>query len=196
VLLSPDQPTTPLQLDLAGTYTAELTVTNTDNQQSSCTQNIEAVPYENFRVELFWAVPDDMDLHLLSPQASPGNGPHSAPYDCHYGNMQPDWGVPVYPLDNPSLDLDDIDDLGPENINIVNPAVGSYSGSYQVFVHDYPDTVEFYPANDVTVRIYLNGTLTKTYQFAISGEGSDYYVAKIDWPSGQITDCNGLAGCP
>jgi hypothetical protein len=189
-------------VDLAGTYRGDLTVTNTAGQSDSCTQNIESVPNENFRIELFWANPDDMDLHLVRPQGQwsaggaaiyPNTGSED---DCHFANSNPDWSVAGYSNDNPALDLDDINGLGPENINIVDPATSPYDGWYQVFVHDYPNTQTYTPANDVTVQIYLNGTMMNSYNFQMSGEDTNYYVAKIHWPSGQIVDCNGLGGCP
>ncbi len=203
-------------LDLAGTYVGVLTVTNSDGQTDSCSQSIEAIPNENFRIEMYWAHSgDDMDLHLLRPQGQwTGGGPRSDD-DCYYGNCvgggfvipglpglggAPDWGVVGTTSDDPSLDLDDISGIGPENANIVAPALSPYDGEYIVFVHDYPGSV-YEAANDVTVNIYLNGVLTQTFTFQHSGEDGDYYVAKIAWPSGIITPCNGLAtsvaaGCP
>ena len=185
-------------LDLAGDYTAELTVTNTNGQTDSCDQTITAIPNENFRIELYWGVPDDMDLHLLRPDSQGGGTPHDifGGGDCFYANMNPDWGVTGVGSDDPSLDLDDIPGTGPENINIVDPAMSPYDGWYEVFVHDYPSTEIYQPANDVTVNIYLNGGLAQTYNFQMSGEDSDYYVAKIHWPTGNIQACNGLGGCP
>ncbi len=189
-----------ISLDLAGDYTGELTVTNTNGQSDSCEQTITAIPNENFRIELYWGVPDDMDLHLLRPGGTAhdtGDWLSGTPgSDCHYANMNPDWHVQGHGGDDPSLDLDDIPGTGPENINIVDPAVSPYDGWYQVFVHDYPHTEIYDPANDVTVNIYLNGGLTQTYNFQISGEDADYYVAKIHWPTGNIQACNGLSGCP
>jgi uncharacterized protein YfaP (DUF2135 family) len=137
-----------------------------------------------------------MDLHLLRPDSQGGGTPHDSPGDCYYANMNPDWGVSGFGGDDPSLDLDDIPGTGPENINIVDPALSPYDGWYQVFVHDYPMTVDNYDANDVTVNIYLNGGLAQTYNFSMSGEDTDYYVAKIHWPTGNIQACNGLGGCP
>lgn len=185
-----------ISLDLAGNYEGVLTITNTAGQTDSCTHTISSIPNENFRVELFWANPDDMDLHLLRP---PSQGPataHASPGDCYYGNTNPDWGVNGFGADDPSLDLDDIPGTGPENINIMAPATGADSGWYQVFVHDYPFTAEYPGANDVTVNIYLNGLLAQTFNFLMSGEDTNFYVAKIEWPSGQIVACNGLGGCP
>ena len=191
---NPSSPTPSIYLDLGGTYRGDLTVTNSAGQTDSCTQNIEAIPNENFRIEMFWANSgDDMDLHLLNTSATTADA-HNAPNDCYYGNTNPDWGVPGYSNDNPALDLDDIPGVGPENINIVEPAVSPYDGWYLVFVHDYPGSV-FQGANAVTVNIYLNGALTNTYNFSMSGEDSDYYVAKIHWPTGQIVDCSGGNPC-
>ncbi len=190
-----------LLLDVAGTYEASLVVTNTNGQSSPpCVAQVEAIPNENFRIEMSWQNPgDDMDLHLL--QAQPAGSPRTDG-DCYYANCVSggwggglEWGVPGVADDNPALDLDDISGVGPENINIVDPAQAPYDGWYEVFVHDYPGS-SYTPANDVTVNIFLNGVLAQTYNFAISGEDADYYVAKIHWPTGQIIGCNGLAGCP
>jgi len=186
----------PYSLDLAGDYVGVLTVTNTAGQSDSCTHTISAIPNENFRVELFWGQPDDMDLHLLRPTSQGPATAHSTPGDCYYANTNPNWGVSSSGADDPSLDLDDIPGTGPENINIMDPATAPYDGWYQVFVHDYPWTEIYQGANDVTVNIYLNGVLTQTFNFLMSGEDADYYVAKIHWPTGQIVACNGLAGCP
>jgi hypothetical protein len=187
-----------LLLDVAGTYSATLVVTNTNSQSSPpCTAQVEAIPNENFRVELSWANSgDDMDLHLL--RAQPAGSPRTDG-DCYYANCQGawgqlDWGFPGVADDDPSLDLDDISGIGPENINIVQPAGSPYDGWYEIFVHDYPGS-SYLPANAVTVNIFLNGVLAQTYNFSISGEDSDYYVARIQWPTGQIVACNGLAGC-
>jgi len=206
-----------IELDLAGTYVGVLTVTNSDGDTDMCSQNIEAIPNENFRIEMFWAVPnDDMDLHLLRPTGQwTGGGPRSVD-DCYFGNCvttfggtAPNWGDPLAPDDDPALDLDDIPGTGPENINIVAPAeLGptgiSYAGDYIVFVHDYPGffgSSDYAGANDVTVNIFLNGVLMQAFTFQLVGEDNDYYVAKISWPSGIITPCAGVAtspavGCP
>jgi hypothetical protein len=184
-------------LDLAGTYTGVLVVSNSQGSTSQpCTQEIIATPNENFRVELFWSQPDDMDLHLLKP----GGGVRTDG-DCYFSNCVGgffgglDWGVAGVTTDDPSLDLDDIQGTGPENTNIVAPAVGAHAGDYTVFVHDYPGTVDEFTGTDCTVNIYLNGVLMQTYNFTITGENEDYYVAKITWPSGAIAPCSGLGGC-
>jgi len=137
-----------ITLDLAGTYVGGLTVTNSDGQTSTCSQNIEAIPNENFRIEMYWAHSgDDMDLHLLEADDGAGNGGQPrTDGDCYFGNCVSfggifgglDWGVAGNGNDDPSLDLDDISGIGPENVNIVAPALNPYDGEYIVFVHDYP----------------------------------------------------------
>jgi hypothetical protein len=188
-------------VDLVGTYVGHLTVTDTGGATDTCDQTIEVLPPENFRVELFWSEQDDFDLHLL--EANDGAGNQGTPWtdgDCYFANCASlglDWGVAGDLYDNPYLDLDDIPGTGPENINITDPALAPYDGWYQVMVHDYSGSTEDnYGDTDGTVNIYLNGVLVQTYTFTMSGDGAEYSVAKIHWPSGQVQACNGLGGCP
>lgn len=194
-------PYTDPYVDLVGTYVAHLTVTDSAGLTSTCDQTIEVLPPENFRVELFWDQEDDFDLHLL--EANDGTGAQGVPWtdgDCYFGNCQSlglDWGVSGDIYDNPYLDLDDIPGLGPENINITDPALAPYDGWYQVMVHDYTgSTDDNMGTTNGTVNIYLNQVLVQTYGFSMSGDGDEYYVAKIEWPSGNVVPCNGLSGCP
>jgi hypothetical protein len=194
-----------VMMDLVGDYVGTLTVTTVDGATDTCDQSFSALSFENFRIEMWWDNADDMDLHLL--EANDGSGNSGAPRtqgDCYYANCDtskywvtpPDWGVPSVSTDDPGLDLDDIWGLGPENINIDDPALSPYDGWYEIFVHDYPWTARYYGANAVHVNIYLNGNIVRSYDFSMTGEDADYYVAKIHWPSGTIINCNGLGGCP
>ena len=129
-----------------------------------------------------------MDLHLLTDP-----GILETRDDCYYSNCTAsaqiffpmDWGVSGYVGDNPILDLDDIPGTGPENINIDNPQPGAV---YTIVVHDYTgSTSDVYEDNQVTINVYLDGSLSWTDTRAISGDGSYTYYASVDWTAGAIT---------
>lgn len=138
------------------------------------------VPGEDLWVEMFWSQSgEDMDLHLVR-----GTGNLNSNQDCYYGNCIRgglDWG-PAGADGNPSLDLDDVPNRGPENINISTPENGTV---YHVWVHDYPGSVRS-SATDVTVNVYLGGILEFTDTRAISNEDDEVEFAEIDWGSRSV----------
>ena len=170
--------------DLAGSYTMQLVVENDRCIQSEpCTVEIEATPSENLWIEMHWEHSgDDMDLHLVR-----NNGEYDSDDDCHYGNCIPDeygsilsWGEEGT-LDDPRLDLDDIEGKGPENINIEEPAEGLYT----VVVHDYPSSV-YEGDNRVHIRVHLDGEIVYEDSKVISGEDTYTPFVHIEWPSKLI----------
>ena len=180
----------PFTPDLAGDYVGQLVVTNDLGLESEpCEVTLNSTPAQNLWVEMFWELPnDDMDLHLIAP----GGTYNNSSTDCYYANCTPavewiydmDWGISGYEGDDPSLDLDDINNTGPENINILDPQT---DGAYTVVVHDYQgSTSDVYGENNVTVNVYLNGVLAWTDTRAISGDNSVNEFARIDWSTGTV----------
>lgn len=171
--------------DLAGNYIGQLTVTNESGLSDTCQVILEAIPSQNLWVEMFWQYPDeDMDLHLLAP-----NGSLESDSDCYYANCAGwsflDWGQLGNSTDDPALDLDDIPGTGPENINIESPQT---SGDYTVIVHDYMgSTNDVYGDNEVTVNIYLGGSLIWTDTKTITGEDTYTTFATINWGNQSVT---------
>jgi hypothetical protein len=180
--------------DLAGNYVAELTITNDAGLTDTCEATLESIPAQNLWVEMYWEKPqDDMDLHLIAPGQN-WQTAKTTDNDCYYGNCTDlfglgssllDWGQFLYEPDNPILDLDDIPGTGPENINIEEP---ESTGSYTVVVHDFTgSTPDVQGPNNVTVNIYLDGTLYWSDTRPISGDGSYTPFAEINWATMEVT---------
>jgi hypothetical protein len=171
--------------DLAGDYIAELTVTSDTGLTDTCDATLESIPAQDLWVEMFWQHSgDDMDLHLIAPGQAWASNTGSS-YDCYYANCVNnglDWGQSGWGDDNPQLDLDDITGTGPENINIFTP---ENSPAYTVVVHDYPGSA-YQANNDVTVNVYLNGSLVWTGTKTISGEDTYIPFARIDWGNAAV----------
>ncbi len=202
-------PTAKFFVDLAGTYTIELRVRDNLGLDSVACENaavvtIVAKPDEAIHVQLVWDTPADadptddqgadLDLHLLHPSAPNW---FAAPYDTYYANPVPDWGQVDNPADDPSIDIDDINGTGPENINLDNPENTAVLGApYAVGVHYYSSRgrtngTEYGPSF-ARVRIFLKGELafdsTEARGEARELEAEDHFwdVARIHWPEMRV----------
>lgn len=74
----------------------------------------------------------DLDLHLVRE----GGRRFESDEDCHYGDKNPDWGESGRRLDDPFLDRDDRDGLGPEQLALID----AREAAYEVFVQFHDDT--------------------------------------------------------
>lgn len=158
---------------LAGEFTLELFVRDDDGNVATCTTLVRAIATEGLRVEVFWNTDGtDMDTHLMRP----GGTTWFSEEDCFYGNCQR--GSLTWPPggteDDPSLDIDDTDGFGPENINIESPVDGTYRVAIDAFSG----------AANTTVRIYCGGSTTDPRQtfgpvFIDSGPNDLWRVADV-----------------
>ncbi len=194
-------PTAKLFIDLAGDYVIELHVIDnleTEAPSDTCPEpvarvSIHAEPNEDIHVQLVWNTPgdrdqtdnegSDLDLHVLHPSARLWG---EAPLDCYFANASPDWGRRGDPADNPSLDIDDIDGAGPENMNLDDPEDTSmYPNGYNVGVH-YFRAENFigggtWGPSDATMRIYLGGVLSYEKTRNMRGTDNFWHAAQIRW---------------
>lgn len=194
-----------LFLDLAGEYVLELEVWDNEGVKSCNTARVtvQAVADEDIHVQLVWDTPNDpnqndssgsdVDLHLLH-----SNGTwNRSPWDCFWQNLIPDWatdrpnGVDSFDCerdpdregchDDPSLDIDDVDGWGPENINLNNPELNE---TYNVGVHYFSD--HGYGMSLATVRIYIGGVLRAEYPRQQLFDQEFWHVADVTWPAGDV----------
>lgn len=192
-LSNTDQADTSLFLDAAGTYVISLNLID-DAGAEACaipTVTVVAQPGEDIAVEMFWTTPgdsnpddtgagagSDVDLHFLHVGRGCWN---DIPYDCHWRNRTPDWGVVGIDTDNAGLDLDDTDGWGPENVNLNDPE----TATYRVGV-EYWDDWGFGPST-VTIRIYVFGSIVFERSREMPSEKFFWEVADIEWPSGSVS---------
>jgi hypothetical protein len=195
-----DTPTAFFFVDLAGDYTIELRVVdNMDTAapsdtcpQPAATVTIHAQPDEDIHVQLVWHTAgdddetdsegSDIDLHMLHPH---GRAWAVAPLDCYFANSEPDWG-PLGPPGNPSLDIDDVNGAGPENINLDEPEdTGALGGTYRVGVHYYRAenfvSGGTWGPSEVTIRIFLGGEEAGEWTREITRTDHFWEVASIIW---------------
>jgi hypothetical protein len=198
-------------VDLAGRYVIELEVY--DNlDQASCAPNevatviIEAVPEKDLHIQLVWATPEDpdetddsgtdVDLHFKHQNADDRWGSAAGNWDCYFQNTSPDWGNIGDFLDNPSLDIDDINGAGPENVNLNQPEVGVnyevgaiYFRAESLFGEAGRDpTIEH--SSFVTVRLFARGELIGEFvDRELNRLNQLWHVATINW-------CEDPLSCP
>ncbi len=198
VLSANDGVLTDLWLDIVGTYTVELTAFAADGRVSTpAIMILHATADQDVHIQLVWDTPNDpfqqdssgsdVDVHLLHQ----GGVWNEGPWDCFWQNMEPDWGVQRAGTngwnDDPSLDIDDVDGWGPENINYDNPTSGK---TFEVGVHYFSD--HGYGASFATVRLYVGGALVLEERRQRLRDQEFWRVAKISWPTGQITPINAV----
>ena len=201
------------QPNVAGDYKFQLNVWDNTGKKSCfpAEKIVKVLPDQAIHVELLWNTPNDkdqtnegpgvgsdMDLHFAHQYAATQD--HDADgkldpwfadtYDCFWFNPNPQWGSFDPNIDdNPSLDRDDTDGAGPENLNLTLPEDGK---TYSVGVHYYND-FGFGPST-ATVNIYVYGQLVWNMTSTSMVGGDLWYASTISWPDGEVTTKPGKGG--
>ena len=195
-------------VDLAGQYEIELRVYDELGQVSceptaSAQVAVHAVPEKDLHIQLVWSTPDDpdetdglgtdVDLHF---RHEAGELWSDQKWDCYFGNTSPDWGIADDVTDNPTLDIDDTNGAGPENVNMASPEVDV---SYDIGAIYFRSESTFGLADAdprqehlsyVTVRVFVRGELLVEF---IDRELS---MLRQLWRIATITWCEDFNQCP
>lgn len=188
------------EANVAGDYTFTVQLTTRARGVLTATYLLRVVPEAGLHIELLWrtpgdanevdegAVPGDMrsagsdlDVHVVSPVETPW---FDAQRDCYWLHKTPTWdALGVGQL--PTLDRDDTDGAGPENINVDAPPLDA---CYRVGVH-YWDAWSYGPAEAV-LRVYVDGVRTTELR-RMMVEHDLWTVADI-CAGGQVTTIDAL----
>ncbi len=199
----------------AGEYDFCLSVID-DKGVKSCTDactTVIVVPKDALHVELLWHTPADPDetdtvgadedLHLAhqlanQPDIDCDGDPDpwfDTTFDCYWWVPTPHWGVASTTSSSATLDLDDTDGAGPENISLPQPeGTASDPHTYAIGVHYWND--HGFGHSWATVRVYVLGNLAAEYNQPEpnqpAGGGIEmkaldlWYVGKINWPNQAV----------
>ncbi len=194
------------EVNVAGKYVFRLSVWDALGQPCPSPAEIVvyAVPDQAVHVELLWVSPGDpnpddegptagtdLDLHFAHPSAAQpdldGDGLTDPWFDRTWDTFWfyplQNWGSASNTDDDPSLDRDDVDGNGPENINLGEPAEGA---TYAIGVNFWDDH-GFGPAF-ATVRVYVWAALVyETPEPLVLHDHDLWWVATLAWPGGQVT---------
>lgn len=171
---------------IAGVYRFELNVDN-DSGFQSCEPAeviVTAIPDQDIHIELVWTNPEDddetddfgsdVDLHLVKMGPGVWFDPIFSVYFGHPNRTQDN----IWEPEDPSLDIDIRDGMGPENITMRNPDGCQW---YAVGVHYYQ---ERFGTAYATVRIYIQGALRyERPYFPLENTDNFWDVARIHWDS-------------
>jgi uncharacterized protein YfaP (DUF2135 family) len=183
--------------DLAGEYEIGLKVTGTNSCVSSeDSVLVTAIPRSKIHIQLIWDIDKvDVDLHYKEPNGQWFDYLFSS--DCFYSTQGDcDFGSGAFPdgrtNNDPTLDRDDIDGLGPENINHDAPFNGTYRIAVNYFCA-FRDNRDMGRTN-ATVRVYVDGI--KKLEVVKSLTERDFWEAASVSVSGTAVTVTALTAAP
>jgi len=166
-----DASVTELDIDLAGSYTVQLVVTDFNGVPSApASLNIEAVPVQELYIALSWDKPySDVDLHVV-----PTGGAFFSSEDASFCNLAPDWGG-----DGTALYSGDVSEgYGPETVEISDLS----ETDYFIGVHYFEDDG--------------GSIVTATITIHVDGEAHDFVEALMThndfWSVGYVRVLDGV----
>lgn len=206
-------------VDVAGKYEVCATVVDDLGTEgvAPCCVNFEAIPTDSFLVQVTWVgdETDDMDLHVTKKDGQGkycvtslggGSGGVDLPFsdcsglDCGFYNCNPgdtgvEWdGVSGRTDGDPSLDIDDTNGFGPENINVNIAGPGSYAFGASYFSGSVPVAM--------FVRLFLFGRLAGEWVQTVDSDffevGIVHFTAEEPFRPcvEDLTDGNSSDQCP
>jgi hypothetical protein len=201
------KPDPTFEANVAGSYVFNLDVWD-DKGVKSCetaTYSIAVMAGMGIHVELLWRTPGDedesdegptagadLDLHFTHPSAEgldfdddgTPDGWFDQPFDCFWMNPNPNWGdLDLVLEDDPSLDRDDTDGAGPENLNLVHAEDDT---TYAIGVHYWGD--HGFGVSYATIKVYVDGLLAWSNPVEAEMNDNEFWdVGTIHWASGMVT---------
>ena len=175
-----------------GTYTICLEVTDSNGGKScapAC-EDVLVVTNSALTVELSWDGKADLDLHFAHALATMPDSDcdtfpdpwFSNPFDCFWFNPLPEWGNANSKLDNPTLDLDNKDGTGPEELNLQQPeGTDKDPMAYSIGVHSFDGVGG--GAVSASLAVYIQGALALQFSKVKIQPGAMWYVGKLNWPN-------------
>ena len=204
---TPSDPTPIFEVNVVGLYEFRLDVWDEANSKS-CNPAIYQIivqPDQAIHVELSWLTPSDpdetdegegvgtdLDLHFTHPNATgPDLDEDGLPdpwfdqeWDCFWYNPNPNWGsFDPFTDDDPSVDRDDTDGAGPENVNLGIPENGT---DYGIGVH-YWDDHEFDQVL-AQIRVFVYATEIYARTDVLLSERDMWWVGTLHWPESGNAD--------
>jgi hypothetical protein len=205
-------PTPLVEVNSVGTYTFKLNVRDEYGNRSgagACPDaeyTVLVQPDQAIHIELTWVTPNaaattedgegrgtDLDLHFAHQNAvGPDLDGDEVPdpwfdqtWDVFWYNPEPNWGsFDPGARDDPSLDRDDIDGGGPENLNLAVPEDGT---TYRIGVHYWNDWR--FGVVDANVKVFHYAELVYEATLPAMQPLDFWCVGSIHWPVAEVERC-------